>query len=256
VAKKTLYQVLQVQANAPQEAIKEAYDARLAALGDGATPEAAAERVILREAYELLSDAARRRFYDDKLREERFRALSSGGEEESRPRPANVRLDTIESAGGPGAGWMVGAGLLLAVSVAGGWVWLDHKRKVEAQRLEEKRVAEESARRAEQDRLAREREERERQRQEKNEELRQTAMQRRDEYQRSADNRRIEYERQQLLRQEEAEARRRQNELQRADYEQRRRDQEEQRRSQMQLERERRYLQELERNRGMSIPQR
>jgi curved DNA-binding protein CbpA len=255
VAKKTLYQTLQVQANAPQEDLKTAYDARLAALGDGATPEAAAERVILREAYELLSDPGRRKFYDDKLREERFRALSSGGEEE-RPRPANVRMSAAEPAGASATTWFVGVGIVLALGVVGGWVWLDHKRKVEAQRLEEKRQAEESARRAEQDRIAREREELQRQRQERYDELRQAAVQRSDDMRRSADNRRIEYERQQLARQDEAEARRKQAELQRAEYEQRRRDQEEQRRSQQQLDRERRYLQELERSRGMSIPQR
>lgn len=252
MAKKTLYQVLQVHATADAEVVKAAYAARLAALEGSHAPEVAAERTILREAYELLADPVRRKLYDEKLRDERFRALSSGGVEESRPRPANARasleIDAVKSSP---VGWMAGIGLLLAVSIGGGWVWLDHKRKVEAQRLMEARQAEDLRQKEEQARLQRETVDWAKDRIDND---RRTTEQRREDALRQADNRRIEYERQRLAQQDQADARRQQYEQQRADAEQRRREQEDLRRSQQQLERDRRTLQELERNRGMSIP--
>jgi len=252
VAKKTLYQVLQVSATADSEVVKAAYSARLAALQDSLAPEVAAERIIMREAYELLADPVRRKLYDEKLRDERFRALSSGGVEESRPRPANARagFDTDAVKSSP-VGWMAGIGLLLAVSIGGSWVWLDHKRKIEAQRLLEMRQAEDLRQKEEQARLQRETVDWAKDRIDND---RRSVEERRQDAQRQADNRRIEYERQRLAQQEQADARRQQSERQRADMDQRRREQEDLRRSQQQLERDRRTLQELERNRGMQIP--
>ena len=155
--KKTLYQVLQVSAAAEPEVIKAAGDAKLTSLKDSAAPEAAAERIIVREASELLSDPARRKQYDEKLRDERFRALSSGGMEEARARPANARAAlTAEPSRGFTAGWIGSIALLIAVGIVGGWVWLDHKRQIEAQRLQEARQAEDTRIKEETARLTRE----------------------------------------------------------------------------------------------------
>ena len=254
MAKKTLYQVLQVQSGADAEVIKAAYAARLAALEGSSAPEVNAERTIVREAYELLIDPVRRKLYDEKLREERFRALSSGGGiDEPRARPANARIEQVEIERSSPTGLIAGVGIVLAICIGGGWVWLDHKRKADAQRLQEMQIAEEMRQKDERARLQRETVDWAKDRIDAD---RRTAEERRQDAQRAADNRRIEYERQQLARQAEADARRAQMEQQRAEQEQRRRDLEEQRRSQQQLDRDRRYLQELERNRGMSIPQR
>jgi curved DNA-binding protein CbpA len=254
VAKRTLYQTLQVNPAAEPEVIKAAYEARLTALKESTAPEVAAERTILRESYELLSDPVRRKLYDVKLKEERLRALSSGGEEERRPRPASA---TASLAGEPAAtshtSWMVGVSLLVAVSVGGAWVWLDHKRKVEAQRLEAERQADDARRKEEQARLQRETVDWVKDRTDATMEA---AEQRRQEAVRQNELRRLEYDRQRMTQQEQMEERRRAMDQQRAAAEERRQEQENIRRSQQQLERDRRYLQELERNRGMRMPER
>lgn len=252
MAKKTLYQVLQVSATADSEVVKAAYSARLAALQDSHAPEVAAERIIMREAYELLADPVRRKLYDEKLRDERFRALSSGGLEESRPRPANARagFDTDAVKSSP-VGWMAGIGLLLAVSIGGSWVWLDHKRKIEAHRLLELRQAEDARQQEEQSRLQRETVDWAKDRIDND---RRSVEERRQDAQRERDRRQSDYDRQRQAQAEAQDERRRQSEQQRARYEQQRREQEDLRRSQQQLERDRRTLQELERNRGMQIP--
>jgi curved DNA-binding protein CbpA len=254
VAKKTLYQALQVSPTAEPEVIKAAYDAKLAALQQSAAPEVAAERTIVREAYELLADPVRRKLYDEKLREERFRALSSGGEDMGRPRPANsAAAHPAESPASSPLGWMSGVALLAVVAIIGAWVWLDHKHKAEAQRLEELRQAEELRLKNEQAQFTREAVDWAKDR---TDAARQTAEERRQDMQRQADNRRIEYERQRLAQQEQADQRKQIADQQRAAAEQRRQDQDSLRQSQQQLERDRRYLQELERNRGMAIPPR
>lgn len=254
MAKKNLYQVLQVSMTAAPEVIKAAYDARVAALKDSAAPEVAAERTIIREAYELLADPVRRKLYDEKLREQ-FRALSGGGMEEARARPANARPGRPERVDGlaPGfsSGWIGGIALLLAVAVGGTWVWLDHKRKVDELRLQEFKAAEEARLKEERSNLTRETVDWAKDR---SDAARQAAEERRQEMTRQNDSRRFEYERQRLAQQQQMEERRRISEQQRADAQARRQEQEDLRRSQQQLERDRRYLQELERNRGMTIP--
>jgi curved DNA-binding protein CbpA len=253
VAKITLYQVLHVNTTAAPEIIKAAYEARMAALKDNAAPEVAAERIFIREAYELLADPVRKKLYDEKLREQ-FRSLSGGGMEEARPRPANAHL---EHAAGPSPGfsrsWIGGIALLLAVGVIGAWVWLDHKHKVDALRLLEFQQAEEARQKAEQANLVRETVDWAKDRSDAS---RQAAEERRQEAMRQSDNRRIEYERQRMAQQDQMEERRRVAEQRQTDYQRQRQEQEDLRRSQQQLERDRRYLQELERNRGMSIPSR
>lgn len=247
--KRTLYQALQVSATADPEVIKAAYEAKIAALKDSAAPEVAAERTIVREAYELLTDPVRRRLYDEKLREERFRALSSGGVAESRPRPATARA--AETSPVSPVGWMAGVALLVAVAVGGTWVWLDHKRKVEAQRLEAARLAEEAKRKEEQVRLQRETVDWVKDR---SDAARETAEQRRQEAIRQSESRRAEYDRQRQAQQDQAAQRRQEAAQRQAELQQQRQEQENLRRSQQQLERDRRHLQELERSRGMSIP--
>lgn len=252
MAKRTLYQTLQVSSAAEPEVIKAAYEARLAALKESVAPEVAAERTILREAHELLSDPVRRKLYDVKLKEERLRALSSGGEEEPRPRPANARTSLAAEPGVTShAGWMAGVSLLVAVGIGGTWVWLDHKRKVESQRLEAERLAEDARLKEERARLQRETVDWAKNRTDASLEA---TEQRRQEAMRQNDNRRLEYDRQRVAQQEQMEERRRATAEQRATYEQQRQEQENVRRAQQQLERDRRYLQELERNRPMTIP--
>ena len=249
MAKKTLYQTLQVNSGATPEVIRAAYEARLAALKDSHAPEVVAERALLRDALDVLCDPVRRKLYDEKMREEALRAMSSGGEA-VRLRPANAAPASAPE-GLSSLARMTGIALLATVAIVGGWVWLDHKHKVEAQRIEAERQAEESRRRDEA---------LETQRdtinwaKDRSDAAREAAEQRRQEYQRQVDNRRIEYDRQRALQQQQAEERRAQLERQRADYQRQREDQENARRSQQQLERDRRYLQELERNRGMAIP--
>ena len=89
--KKTLYEVLQVSRTASGEVIASAYEARLRALGDSAAPEVIAEKGILRDAHAILSDAVRRKLYDEKLREEAIRAMASGTDVAPRA-PASATL--------------------------------------------------------------------------------------------------------------------------------------------------------------------
>jgi Mg-chelatase subunit ChlI len=251
VAKKSLYQALQVSATAEPEVIKAACEARLAALKDSAAPEVAAERTLLREACELLCDPVRRKLYDAKLKEDLLRALSSGGDEE-RPRPANARASlAAQPAAGSPIGWMAGIALLLAVGIGGSWVWLDHKRKLEAQRLQAERLDEDARRQQEEARLKRETVDWAKDRTDTN---REAAEQRRQEAMRQSESRRADYDRQRTAQQAQMEERRRASDQQRAAAEQRRAEQENVRRAQQQLERDKRYLQELERNRVVNIP--
>lgn len=254
MAKKTLYQALQVSRTAEPEVIKAAYEAKLAVLKGSAAPEVAAERVIAREAYELLADPVRRRLYDEKLREEHFRALSSGGEDTGGLRPANIFASrTAESAAGSPLAWMSGIALLVAVSVIGTWVWLDHKRKTEAQRLELVRQSEEARLKDDRARLQRETVDWAKDR---SDGARQTAEQRHQDAVRQSERRQTHYESQHQAQQDLAAQRRLEADRRQAEYQQQRLEQENVRRAQQQLERDRRHLQELERNRGMNIPAR
>ena len=252
MAKKTLYQVLQVNATAEPDVIKAAADAKLAALKDNAAPEVAAERIIVREACELLFDPVRRKLYDEKLREERFRALSSGGMEEKRVRPANARMDrTVESSSGFPTGLIAGIALLIGVSIVGGWVWLDHKRKVEMQHLEEARQAEDARIKEEAARLARDTVDWAKDRididRRTNDDRYQDAV-------RERERRQVNYESQRQEQMQMQEARRKEAEERRAQYEDRRAEAEDRRRAQAQVERDRRALIEADRNHRMTIP--
>jgi DnaJ-class molecular chaperone len=250
-AKKTLYQVLGVARTASPEALKVAYATRLSALGERATPEVHAERTLLREAYEALSDPEHRKFYDDQLRDEALRALASGGEE-VRARPASARLIEAEPVGESSSpfGWMIGIAAILVVGVGAGWVYLDHKRKTEELRLAQERQAQ----------MARQRDaamqrfdntmDWARQRMDKD---RETAEYRRQDTQRQHERQQSQYEQDRSARQNAAEAARAAADQRRADYEQQRLEQENLRRSQQQLERDRRHLQELERDRSMKF---
>ena len=88
--KKSLYQILEIRSDATAEALKEAYEARLARLADAVSAEDLSTRSMLRDAFEILGDPLRRKQYDERLREELIRALSSGMDEE-RPRGARQR---------------------------------------------------------------------------------------------------------------------------------------------------------------------
>ena len=257
MAKKTLYQILQVGATAAPEVIKAAAEAKLAALRDGASPEIAAERTMVREALELLGDPARRKVYDDRLREERFRALSSGGGvEESRPRPANAGAarSAEPSSVGPSftsGGWLAAVALLLAVGVGGSWVCLDHNRKLDAQRLEEARLAEETRRKEEESRLRRDTMDWAKDRIDTD---RRSSDQRRQDFMRERERRQADYEARRQEQVQLQETRRKEAEGRRAQYEETRNEEENRRRAQAQAERDRRALIEAERNHRMTIP--
>lgn len=252
MAKKTLYQVLQVSATAEPDVIKAATDAKLTALKDNAAPEVAAERIIVREACELLADPVRRKLYDEKLREERFRALSSGGMEEARARPANARVESTEgSSQSFAAGWIGSIALLIAVGIVGGWVWLDHKRKIDLQRLEEVRQAEDARIKEETARLTRETVDWAKDRIDSD---RRTSDERRQDAIRYRDQRQTAYENQRQEQTQMQEARRKEADERRAQAEERRAEAEDRRRAQAQVERDRRALIEAERNHRMTIP--
>ncbi len=242
--KQSLYQLLEVRPDAPAEAVAAAYEARKAKLADAVSSEDLNARALLRGAFELLSDPVRRKQYDEQLREERLRALSSGMEAE-RPHPANA-LAEIPGSGGLTRLLYGGAALLVAGAI-GGWAYVDNSRKVaaETRRVEAERVAAQ-ARQLEAEA-------------QKNEELASLAKERSEaakqatEYrlrQMEIDRSRHQYaaEQQRQAYQKTAEERTKQNELRNAEMQRQRMEQENVRNQQMQLERERRYLQELERN--------
>ena len=248
--KKTLYQLLQAPRNAAADIIKACYEARLRELGSTATPEANSQRLLLREAFETLSDPTRRQQYEEKLREDARRALSRGGEE-IRVRPANARPAGAEQASP--TTWILATALAAMVVIAGAYAYNEHKRKVEAQRAETARQAEQARLREEEDK-----------RREAAEQYRRDqvdwAKQRFENAEKEAAYRRQEYDRERMrqqMRAEEDRARReqqyaeqrKQQQERQAEYQRQRQDQENLRRSQMQLEREKRQLQELERNR-------
>jgi hypothetical protein len=242
--KQSLYQLLELRPDAPAESIAAAYEARKAKLAGAVSSEDLNARALLRGAFETLSDPARRKQYDEQLREERRRALSSGMEAE-RPRPANALAELPES-GGLSRLLAGGAALLVACAI-GGWAYVENSRKVaaEARRVEAERAAEQAKRREAEA--------------QKNEELANLARQRSEADKQAAEYRlrqieidrsRQQYaiEQQRQAYQKTAEERTKQNELRNAEMQRQRAEQENVRNQQMQLERERRYLQELERN--------
>lgn len=249
--RKSLYQLLEVGADASPEVVRAAYEARAAKLAGSPTVDAKNDRAILAGAFEVLADPARRKQYDEWLREERRRALTSGGTDEDRPRPANA--SAAEPAQRPEWGMtqaMFGVAALVLACGAGAWVYFDHVHKEAAQRLEAERIAleakkreEEAAHRSSMAESARERADAAREAAE----VRQLQMA----SERSRQQFQMEQQRaNQLMTNEE---RTRQLALQRAEQQRQREEQESLRRSQQQLQREKRYLQELENNRTMKF---
>lgn len=241
--KRTLYEVLQVARMASGEVITSAYEARLRALGSNGAPEVLAEKTVLREAHAILVDPVRRKLYDDKLREDALRALASGTAVPAMRTSASLAADP-GTATSP-LGWMIGIALLAAVAIGGGWTYFSHKRAVEAAILEkarldeQKRAQEEAAQRArENSEWAKAQYEQARKEQEMR---RWEASRERDRY----------VSQSQYARERDYEMRQKAAADQRAAYERQRAEQETLRRSQIELDRQRRYLQELERDRAM-----
>jgi len=246
--KRSLYQALGVREDATAEAIEAAYKERAAGLADAVTAEDLNSRTIAREAYEVLREPVRRKSYDERLRDERIRALSSGMEED-RKRPANAgaSLESIETSPKHGhAQLMYGSSALILACVVGLWVYFDHTHKIAAQRLEAERVAAEAKRLEDE---ARRREEMVNWSKDRSEASREVSAyrQRQAEIERSRNLSVNEAQRQAM--QAAAEDRRKQAELRSAELQRQREEQENLRRAQIQLERERRYLRELEQNR-------
>jgi curved DNA-binding protein CbpA len=86
--KKSLYQLLEVSPAASEEVIRAAYAARIARLTESADPDGR-DRHAARRA-EVLCDPARRKQYDERLREELRRTIASSMDE-PRPQPASAR---------------------------------------------------------------------------------------------------------------------------------------------------------------------
>jgi hypothetical protein len=249
--RKSLYQLLEVSADAGPEVVKAAYEARTAQLAGSPTIDAKNDRAILAGAFEVLADPARRKQYDEWLREERRRALTSGGTDEERPRPANA--SAMQSGSRTGLDMtqvMFGLAALVLACGAGAWVYFDHVHKVAAQRLEAERIALEAKKR-EEDAAHRS-------------SLTDWAKDRADAAREAAEARQLqmasERARQQLQREQQRanqlmgnEERNRLLAQQRAEQQRQREEQESLRRSQQQLQREKRYLQELENNRTMKF---
>ena len=252
--KKSLYQILEIRSDATAEALKEAYEARLARLADAVSAEDLSTRSMLRDAFEILGDPLRRKQYDERLREELIRALSSGMDEE-RPRPANARSNSDVQPFDPVPvrhNWhvMYGTAALIIACVTGAWVYFDHTRQVAAQRIaaekfaaEERRLEQEARRRDEMANWSKDRAEANRQASE--------YRQRQAEIDRSSQQYSSEKQRQAY--QAAAEEQKKQAQRRNAELQLQREEQENLRRSQAQLERERRYLKELESNRGMKF---
>ena len=247
--KKTLYEVLQVSRTASAEVITSAYDARLRALGDSAAPEVIAEKGILRDAHAILSDAVRRKLYDEKLREEAIRAMASGSDVAPRA-PASATLAAEAMSSSSPLGLLIGVALVLAVCVGGAWTYFSHKHAVEAARIEEARLAE-------QKRLQEEVAQRERENSDwakaQYEQRQKEAEMRRWEQQRERERMMSQHQTDHWSRQRAMDERMKADAERRAAYERHRIEQENLRRSQMELSRQQRYLQELERDRAMKF---
>jgi curved DNA-binding protein CbpA len=238
--KRTLYQILQVTPDADATLVRAAFEARLKKLEGSTTVEDAAERTLLREAYEVLSDPVRRKLYDERLLEE-LRAARSGGGSQVQPKPRAPWIrEAWEESSSSAFRWMAGIALLVVAGTLSGWVYLDHARKVRDRDLE-------AARRAEESRLRRELVER-------RVETSNWAKDRADLQRRIAEDRYREYERQrdraaaERQRQVElAEQRKYEAEERRAEQERQRKEAEIMRRAREDLERDKRLLQQLER---------
>ena len=244
--KKTLYEVLHVSRTASREVITSAYEARLRSLGDSAAPEVIAEKGMLRDAHAILSDAVRRKLYDEKLREEAIRAMASGTDVAPRA-PASATLAAEAASSSSPLGLMVGVALLLAVGVGGAWTYSSHKRAMETTRIEEARLAEQK--RLQEEVAQRERENAEWAKAQYEQRQKEAEMRR---WEQQRDRERV-MSQDQWSRQRAMEERQKADAERRANYDRQRIEQENLRRSQLELQRQQRYLQELERNRAMKF---
>ncbi|MFN2644308.1 MAG: DnaJ domain-containing protein [Burkholderiales bacterium] len=230
--KRTLYEVLQVPRTASEETIRSAYELRLRGLGASAAPEIVTERTMVREAHAVLCDPARRGLYDENL-------LSAGS-----PIPRALEGATDSSSGW----WKIVVVLLAVVAIGGTWKHLNDRRLTrlaEETRAEEKRRLDvEAAEREKEEAAQRQREtresmERESERRQRESEIRRWEAQR--EYERTASRYRAPDYRRQWA-----------DEERRQELERERREQESVYRSQLEVERQKRYLEELERERYYS----
>lgn len=238
--KRTLYQILQVTPDADAAIVRAAFETRLRKLESSTASEDAAERTLLREAHEVLSDPVRRKLYDERLLDE-LRAARAGGGALAGPRPRAPWIrDPWEESSSSAFRWMAGIALLVVAGTLSGWVYLDHARKVRDRELE-------AARRAEEVRLRRVVVERRLDTvnwaKDRADLQRQIAEDRRREYERQRD--RTAAERQRLI--DLAEQRKYAAEEQRAERERQRQEAEVVRQAREDLERDKRLLRELER---------
>ncbi len=241
---RSLYQVLQIGSVATPEEIAAAHRARTLMLESASTPANLAERSLVKDAFEILSDPARRKQYDEQLRERNMRALASGA-----TAPRSQRTEVATPVPTPWWKSYAAIGFLVIAGMVGTWLYLDHQRKIEALRIEKERAAAEARRQAEEIRL------REQDAAVKHGTV-DWAKDRFDKaykYSTERQQRAWQYEQQRQAAQDDMVRRRAEDATRRAEYEQRRREQDSVRQAQQQLERDRRHLQELERNRGMKF---
>jgi curved DNA-binding protein CbpA len=227
--RRTLYEVLQVPRSASEEAIRSGYEMRLRGLGASAAPEILAERTLVREAHAVLSDPLLRRAYDERLQSAR-----------SSVSPALAAAESSSP-----AWWKIALVALAAVAIVGTWKHVSDQRVlrlVEESRAEEqRRLDAEAAERQKEETAQRQREtresmQRESERRQREYEVRRWESQR--DYERSATQYRTpDYRNQWAI------------EERRQEQERQRREQESVYRSQLEVERQRRYLEELERER-------
>lgn len=251
-APRSLYQVLGVVSTATDEEIRAAHSSKMAGMESGAAMIDPAERTLVREAFAVLGDPARRATYDQQLRERNLRAMASGVPP---PRPSGTQASSGEDA----SWWKHRAFAAFAVvaAMAGTALVLDHYRKVEALRLERERAEADIRRKADEQRLRDQNAQAMRDSMDWNkariEKAQQEARERQFDQARQLDwqRHRHEQERQRAIEQNQAaqrEAIERQGRL-----EEQRREQENLRRQREQLERDRRTLRELEQSRGMKF---
>ena len=249
---RSLYQVLQIGSVATPEEIAAAHRARTLSLESASTPADLAERSLVKDAFEILSDPTRRKQYDEQFRERNMRALASGATV-----PRSPRTEVATSVPTPWWKSYAAIGFLVIAGMVGTWLYLDHQRKVEALRIEKERAAAEAKRQAEEIRL------REQDAVVKHgtvdwakdrfDKAYKYSTERQQELDRERQQRAWQYEQQRQAAQDDMARRRAEDATRRAEYEQRRREQDSVRQAQQQLERDRRHLQELERNRGMKF---
>ena len=238
--KRTLYQILQVTPDAEPALIQAAFETRLKKLEGSVTTADAAERTLLQESYEVLSDPVRRKLYDERMLQE-LRLARSGGKAQAEPRPRAPWIkEPWEATSSSALRWMAGIALLVVAGSLSGWVYLDHQRKVRERELEATRRAVESLQRRE---VLEQRQDTVNWARNRADAQRQAIEERRREYDRQRERAAAERQRQIEL----AEQRKYEAEERRAEQERQRKEAEILRRAREDLERDKRLLQQLER---------